>query len=198
MAALDTTGEKISSKLSEVDVSDPEDIRAVVPDAGGSDVLVHFGDERFLARYHAYRQHLAEWRAQYPRLASVDMRYEQQVVLGMKPDAPASIAPASSPAAALSTASAPAASTPTAPPTAHADPPPPSAALNSIAKTHAPATKPSISKPTAHVVAHRAAAKSLPLHRPKRAKAQPKKITASHAKAKPSSSPTHAVSEVAR
>ena len=96
MAALDATGEKISSKLSEVDLSDPEDVRAVVPDAGGSDVLVHFGDDRFLERYHAYQQHLAEWRAQYPRLASVDMRYEQQVVLGMMPDAPAM--PAASPA----------------------------------------------------------------------------------------------------
>lgn len=93
VAALDATGEKLSGKLSEVDVSDPEDVRAVIPAPGGSDVLVHFGEDHFLERYHAFQQHLAEWRAQYPRLASADMRYERQVVLGMK-DAPAQAAAA--------------------------------------------------------------------------------------------------------
>jgi cell division protein FtsQ len=88
MTALDAAGENVSRKLSEVDVSNPEDEKAVISDAGGADVLVHFGDERFLERYHAYRDHLAEWRAQYPRLASADMRYERQVVLGMRQDAP--------------------------------------------------------------------------------------------------------------
>jgi cell division protein FtsQ len=95
VAALDATGEKISSKLSEVDLSNPEDLRAVIPDAGGSDVLVHFGEDHFLDRYHAYRQHLAEWRSQYPHLASVDMRYDRQVVLGMKPDAAGASHPSS-------------------------------------------------------------------------------------------------------
>ncbi|HWB32670.1 MAG TPA: FtsQ-type POTRA domain-containing protein [Acidobacteriaceae bacterium] len=89
MTALDAGGEKISSKLSEVDVSDPEDVRAVIPEPGGADMLVHFGEEKFLERYQAFQQHLAEWRTQYPRLASADMRYERQVVLGMKPDFPA-------------------------------------------------------------------------------------------------------------
>lgn len=95
MAALDATGEHISSKLSEVDLSDPEDIRAMVPDAnGGNEVLVHFGAEKYLERYHLYQQHLAEWRQQYPHLSSADMRYEQQVVLEMQPSAPAAPAPA--------------------------------------------------------------------------------------------------------
>jgi len=89
VAALDATGQNVSRKLSEVDVSSPEDVKAVIPDAGGADVLVHFGDERFLERYQAYRDHLSEWRSQYPRLASADMRYERQVVLGMGPDTPA-------------------------------------------------------------------------------------------------------------
>lgn len=84
MAALDSAGESISRKVSEVDVSNPEDVKAILPDSG-SDILVHFGEEKFLERYHAYQQHLAEWRAQYPKLASVDMRYEQQVVLEMQP-----------------------------------------------------------------------------------------------------------------
>jgi cell division protein FtsQ len=100
VAALDAGGENISRKLSEVDLSSPEDVKAVIPDAGGSGVLVHFGEERFLERYHAYQQHLAEWRAQYPRLSSADMRYERQVVLGMKNDAAATAPAAASPAGA--------------------------------------------------------------------------------------------------
>jgi cell division protein FtsQ len=117
--ALDASGENISHRLSEVDLSDPEDVRAIVPDAapggtdsasGGADVLVHFGDGRFLERYREYEQHLAEWRAQYPKLASVDLRYERQVVLQMQPGtaAPAvdSAAPATAPGESSSTDSA--------------------------------------------------------------------------------------------
>jgi cell division protein FtsQ len=88
MAALDATGEGISRRVSEVDVSNPEDVKAIIPDSNSSraDILVHFGEEKYLERYHQYQEHLTEWRAQYPKLASVDMRYEQQVVLEMQKD----------------------------------------------------------------------------------------------------------------
>jgi cell division protein FtsQ len=79
---LDSGGAKVSTQLSEVDLSDPEDLWALLP-AQGSDIQVHFGDSDFLARYRSYQQHLPEWRQQYPHLASVDMRYENQVVLDM-------------------------------------------------------------------------------------------------------------------
>ena len=79
---LDSGGEKVSGQLSEVDISDSEDIRALLP-AQGSEILVHFGESDFLPRYERYKQHLAEWRQQYPHLASVDMRYDNQVVLEM-------------------------------------------------------------------------------------------------------------------
>jgi cell division protein FtsQ len=79
---LDSGGSKVSSQLSEVDISDPEDVWALLP-AQGNDIQVHFGDSDFLARYRSYQQHLPEWRQQYPHLASVDMRYENQVVLDM-------------------------------------------------------------------------------------------------------------------
>ena len=81
---LDSAGERISTKLSEVDVSNPEDVKALIPE-GGADVLVHFGEADYLKRYRAFAEHLPEWRAQYPKLWSVDMRYERQVVLEMQP-----------------------------------------------------------------------------------------------------------------
>ena len=79
---LDSGGSKVSPQLSEVDVSDAEDVWALLP-AEGADIQVHFGASDFLARYHSYQQHLPEWRQQYPHLTSVDMRYENQVVLDM-------------------------------------------------------------------------------------------------------------------
>jgi cell division protein FtsQ len=77
-------GAKNSGTISEADVSNPEDLKAVVS-GGGSDILVHFGDEDFLHRYQEFEQHLPEWKQQYPRLAAADMRYERQVVLEMQP-----------------------------------------------------------------------------------------------------------------
>jgi cell division protein FtsQ len=129
ISALDAGPNKISVKLSEVDLSDPEDVKALIPDpsstAGAAhpqDVLVHFGSEKFLERYRKYEEHLAEWRTQYPKLASADMRYDRQVVLEMAagasvpvkgvggvPDPPKPVAPASvaKPVAAAGKAAAP-------------------------------------------------------------------------------------------
>jgi cell division protein FtsQ len=96
---LDSTGEHISAQLSEVDLSDPDDVRATVP-ANGSDLLLHFGQEDFLARWHNYQAHIAQWQQQYPHLASIDLRYEREVVLkmagepGTSPEASATPKPA--------------------------------------------------------------------------------------------------------
>ena len=76
-------GQKLTETLSEVDVSNPEDVKALIA-ADGTDVLVHFGDQDFLARCKSFEQHLPEWRQQYPKLASADMRYEDQIVLEMQ------------------------------------------------------------------------------------------------------------------
>jgi cell division protein FtsQ len=81
-------GPAISEQLSEVDVSDPEDVRAIMPSAG-TDILVHFGDDDFAARYKTYQQHLSQWRQQYPHLAAIDLRYDRQTVLQMDKGNPA-------------------------------------------------------------------------------------------------------------
>jgi cell division protein FtsQ len=100
LGELDASGEKISGRLSEIDLSDPEDVRATVP-GSGTDVELQFGQEDFLARWRNYEAHIAQWRAQYPNLAAVDLRYEHEVVLKMTPDAtPAPGAAAAAPATA--------------------------------------------------------------------------------------------------
>jgi cell division protein FtsQ len=83
---LDSAGQRLSEQISEIDLTDPEDARILMPEQG-RDILAHFGDDQFLARYQRYKAHIAEWRQQYPHLASVDLRYEQQVVLDMTPGA---------------------------------------------------------------------------------------------------------------
>lgn len=101
---LDSGGDKVSQGLSEVDLSNPEDVKALIP-TDSTDVLVHFGEDNFLERYRKFEEHLPEWRTQYPRLASVDMRYDTQAVLEMQPGAAGSQDAGGSAPAAGSTAS---------------------------------------------------------------------------------------------
>jgi cell division protein FtsQ len=82
MSDLDSTGQHYSQQISEIDLTDPEDARVLMPEQG-TDILAHFGEDHFLERYQRYRAHIAEWRQQYPHLAAVDLRYDSQVVLQM-------------------------------------------------------------------------------------------------------------------
>ena len=83
MAALRGADEHLTDSLSEVDMSNPEDVKALIA-SGSSDILVHFGEQNYLKRYQEFKQHLPEWKQQYPKLASADMRYDGQVVLEMQ------------------------------------------------------------------------------------------------------------------
>jgi len=157
---LDSSGEKISQKLSEVDLSNPEDVKAVIPD-NGKDVLVHFGDSDFLNRYRKFEEHLQEWRRQYPNLASVDMRYERQVVLDMQQGTPT--ANAGSSVAVLPTATSADGASTSAPAQTPAKPVA-KAVVKPHAKAHAAAKKASVSKwkHVAKTKPHHAAAKAHP------------------------------------
>ena len=77
---LDSEGAHYSQELSEVDLSDPEDVKVLTNDPDG-EVLVHLGSSNYLARYKTYVGHLREWRQQFPRLESVDLRYDRQIIV---------------------------------------------------------------------------------------------------------------------
>jgi cell division protein FtsQ len=86
-------GDEASSKspnyvkqLSEVDLSDPENVKVTANDPGGT-MVVHLGAQDFLPRYKLYVSHIAEWRQQFQNVQSVDLRYEGQVIVN--PDKPA-------------------------------------------------------------------------------------------------------------
>ncbi len=80
MKELDAGGAHYSRDLSDVDLSDPDDVKATVTDAKGA-VLVHLGSSNFLERFKIYVAHVQEWRAQFQKLESVDLRYDHQVIV---------------------------------------------------------------------------------------------------------------------
>ena len=67
-------------QLSEVDLSDPENVKVTANDPGGT-MVVHLGAQDFLPRYKLYVAHIAEWRQQFQNVQSVDLRFEGQVVV---------------------------------------------------------------------------------------------------------------------
>lgn len=77
---LDTNGVNYSRDLSEVDLSDPEDVKVTVEDAGGA-LVVHLGNSDFLDRYRIYVRHINDWRVQFQKLQSVDLRFNGQIIV---------------------------------------------------------------------------------------------------------------------
>jgi cell division protein FtsQ len=92
---LDSEGGNYSAGLSEVDLSDADDVKVTVADPAGA-VLVHLGSGSFLARYKVYLAHVQEWRQQFQKLESVDLRYDRQVIVN--PDQRQAAPPVSKPA----------------------------------------------------------------------------------------------------
>src|SRR5437762_1070893 len=77
---LDSGGTHYSQELSEVDLTDPEDVKILTNDPDG-EVLVHLGSSDYLNRFKIYVAHLREWRQQFEKLESVDLRYDRQIVV---------------------------------------------------------------------------------------------------------------------
>ena len=77
---LDSEGGHYSQDLSEVDITDQEDVKVLANDSAGA-VLVHLGSSDFLNRYKIYVTHLQAWRQQFDKLESVDLRYEHQIIV---------------------------------------------------------------------------------------------------------------------
>src|SRR5579864_384276 len=95
---LDSGGARYSQDLSEVDLTDLEDLKVRVNDPAG-DVQVHLGSSDYLRRYKIYVTHAQGWRQQFQKLESVDLRYDNQIIVNPDMERPAKTA-ALSPAAA--------------------------------------------------------------------------------------------------
>jgi len=80
IADLDGSEKNYSRQLSEIDVGDPDDLRAMLPDGDGV-VLLHFGRDRYQEKFEAYLQHRPLWQQSGENVRAVDLRYRGQIVL---------------------------------------------------------------------------------------------------------------------
>jgi cell division protein FtsQ len=92
-----------ADRVSEIDLSTPKDLRAVITGLGSSNsvpgipdeastqaVTVHFGGGEFTGKYRMLVENFAQWQANAGRVRSIDLQYARQVVIN--PDASATVA----------------------------------------------------------------------------------------------------------
>jgi cell division protein FtsQ len=77
---LDSGGARYSQDLSEVDLSDLDNLKVRTNDPAG-DVLIELGSSDYLKRYQTYVSHVQQWRQQFQKLESVNLRYDNQVIV---------------------------------------------------------------------------------------------------------------------
>jgi cell division protein FtsQ len=74
-----------SDKVSELDLSNPRDLRAVLTGLGSgvnaSGVTVHFGQSEFTRKYQMLVENFAQWQANAGQVRSIDLQYSKQVVV---------------------------------------------------------------------------------------------------------------------
>jgi hypothetical protein len=74
-----------SDNVSELDLSNPRDLRAVLTGLGGGAdahaVTVHFGQNDFAGKYRMLVENFAQWQANSGPVHSVDLGYSRQVVV---------------------------------------------------------------------------------------------------------------------
>jgi cell division protein FtsQ len=95
-----------TDRVSEIELANPKDLRAVMTGIGGANVpgipdsasnqavTVHFGSGDFTGKYRMLVENFAQWQANAGRVRSVDLQYSRQVVIN--PDASAGGSPARS------------------------------------------------------------------------------------------------------
>jgi len=74
-----------SDRLSELDLSNPRDLRVVLTGIGGAAdakaVTVHFGQNDFTGKYRMLVENFAQWQANSGPVHSIDLQYSRQVVV---------------------------------------------------------------------------------------------------------------------
>src|SRR6266849_5899547 len=80
VSQLDSGGARYAQELSEIDLSDPDDVKVLANNRAG-EVLVHLGSSSYLERYKVYVTHVQDWQQQFDKLESVDLRYDREIIV---------------------------------------------------------------------------------------------------------------------
>ena len=89
MKAVDLVRGGSSDRVSEIDLSNPKDLRVVMTGLASANdsqaVTIHFGSGEFTGKYKMLVDNFTQWQANAGRVQSIDLQYSRQVVVN--PDA---------------------------------------------------------------------------------------------------------------
>lgn len=90
MKEIDLAHASAGEGVSEVDLSDPQDVRVMLAGLPGLEgqypIWVHFGNGDFVNKYRLLVENIAQWRASAGRVESIDLRFSRQVVVNPERD----------------------------------------------------------------------------------------------------------------
>ena len=82
---IDVVRANSSDRVSEIDLSNPRDLRAVMTGISAANdtqaVSIQFGQSDFAAKYRLVVDNFAQWQASNGRVRSIDLQYSRQVIL---------------------------------------------------------------------------------------------------------------------
>jgi cell division protein FtsQ len=82
---IDVVRANSSDRVSEIDLLNPRDLRAVMTGIGAANdaqaVSIQFGQSDFAAKYRLVVDNFAQWQASNGRVRSIDLQYSRQVIL---------------------------------------------------------------------------------------------------------------------
>jgi hypothetical protein len=85
MKDIDLVRPGSSDRVSEIELGNPRDLRAVLTGLGGGQdadaVTVHFGREDFTGKYRMLVENFSQWQANAGKVQSIDLQYSRQVVV---------------------------------------------------------------------------------------------------------------------
>jgi cell division protein FtsQ len=85
MKDIDLVRSGSSDRVSEVDLANPKDLRAVMTGIANANdpqaLTIHFGASDFTGKYRMVVENFAQWQASNGRVHSIDLQYAKQVVL---------------------------------------------------------------------------------------------------------------------
>jgi hypothetical protein len=89
MKAVELVRAGSANCVSEIDLSNPKDLRVVMTGlAGPTDsqaVTVHFGSGEFTGKYKMLVDNFSQWQANTGRVQSIDLQYLRQVIVNPEP-----------------------------------------------------------------------------------------------------------------